>query len=132
MGKKNTANAHENKKRGKGAGERELALSLTSPHTRCIRRSCYLGDWNRLTSVTCSFHDFLRKWFGRINSLYQRLKLSRSRCLKLLYSDLMSLHYFFIADFEEVSERVKAFMSASTITHNLPIAEALVNTKPKG
>ncbi|KAJ7365437.1 Phosphofurin acidic cluster sorting protein 1 [Desmophyllum pertusum] len=35
-------------------------------------------------------------------------------------------------DFEEVSKRVNAFMSAATITHNLPIAEALVNTKPKG
>ncbi|XP_068682764.1 phosphofurin acidic cluster sorting protein 1-like isoform X1 [Montipora foliosa] len=35
-------------------------------------------------------------------------------------------------DFEEVSRRVKTFMSAVTVTHNLPIAEALVNTKSKG
>ncbi|CAH3111768.1 unnamed protein product [Porites lobata] len=35
-------------------------------------------------------------------------------------------------DFEEVSRRVKTFMSTATIAHNLPIAEALVNTKPKG
>lgn len=35
-------------------------------------------------------------------------------------------------DFEEVSRRVKTLMSAATITHNLPIAEALVNTKLKG
>ncbi|XP_020607098.1 phosphofurin acidic cluster sorting protein 2-like [Orbicella faveolata] len=35
-------------------------------------------------------------------------------------------------DFEEVSSRVKTFLSAATIIHNLPIAEALVNTKPKG
>ena len=38
----------------------------------------------------------------------------------------------FLADFEEVSRRVKTFMSAATVTHNLPIAEALVNTKSKG
>ncbi|XP_067031348.1 phosphofurin acidic cluster sorting protein 2-like [Acropora muricata] len=35
-------------------------------------------------------------------------------------------------DFEEVSRRVKTFMSAATVTRNLPIAEALVNTKSKG
>ena len=39
---------------------------------------------------------------------------------------------FLIVDFEEVSRRVKTFMSTATIAHNLPIAEALVNTKPKG
>ena len=40
--------------------------------------------------------------------------------------------FFLIIDFEEVSRRVKTFMSTATIAHNLPIAEALVNTKPKG
>ncbi|XP_022792796.1 phosphofurin acidic cluster sorting protein 2-like isoform X2 [Stylophora pistillata] len=35
-------------------------------------------------------------------------------------------------DFEEVSRRVENLMSTATTTHNLPIAEALVNTKPKG
>lgn len=40
--------------------------------------------------------------------------------------------FFLMIDFEEVSRRVKTFMSTATIAHNLPIAEALVNTKPKG
>lgn len=45
---------------------------------------------------------------------------------------LVSRVFFLIIDFEEVSRRVKTFMSTATIAHNLPIAEALVNTKPKG
>lgn len=47
------------------------------------------------------------------------------------YSDYLS-SFCCVIDFDEVSRRVKALMSAATITHNLPIAEALVNTKPKG
>lgn len=45
---------------------------------------------------------------------------------------LVSRVFFLIIDFEEVSRRVKTFMSTATIAHNLPIAEALVNTKSKG
>ena len=56
-------------------------------------------------------------------------KLSSSESTGSVWTPLDIL---FSIDFEEVSSRVKTFLSAATITHNLPIAEALVNTKPKG
>lgn len=50
----------------------------------------------------------------------------------VLLSSLITFRNFVLLDFEEVSRRVKTLMSSATITHNLPIAEALVNTKLKG
>ena len=54
------------------------------------------------------------------------------RFVVLVSRQQYGVFFFLIIDFEEVSRRVKTFMSTATIAHNLPIAEALVNTKPKG
>lgn len=54
------------------------------------------------------------------------------RFVVLVSRQQLGVFFFLIIDFEEVSRRVKTFMSTATIAHNLPIAEALVNTKPKG
>ena len=39
---------------------------------------------------------------------------------------------FFLPDVDEVQRRVEKFMSATTLTYALPIAEALINTKYTG